>query len=82
MLAGLRSLPLLQGWRGAAPADVAALAGLIAGVSAFAARHRDTVQEIEINPVLVHPAGQGCTIADALLLPVPPHARSPSEPTG
>ncbi len=75
MLAGLRSLPLLQGWRGAAPADVAALAGLVAGVSTFAARHRATVQEIELNPVLVHPEGQGCTIADALLLPVPPHAR-------
>jgi len=76
MLADLRSLPLLQGWRGAAPADVTALAGLVADVSSFAARHRATVQEIELNPVLVHPAGQGCTIADALLLPVPPHART------
>jgi hypothetical protein len=23
---------------------------------------------VELNPVIVHPAGQGCSVADALLL--------------
>ncbi len=78
MLADLRSMPLLQGWRGAAPSDVTALAELIAGISAFAAIHRAQVQEIELNPVLVHPSGQGVTIADALLTLVPQQPALPA----
>ncbi len=70
MLAELRSAALLQGWRGSPPADTAALAELVARVSAFAEAQRDTVGEIELNPVLVHTAGQGCTVADALLVPL------------
>jgi len=67
MIGELRVAPLLAGYRGAAAADVAALAGLVARLSDFAAAHRDLVQEIEINPVLVHEAGEGCTMVDALL---------------
>ncbi len=55
MLAELRSAALLQGWRGSPPADTAALAELVARVSAFAEAQRDTAGEIELNPVLVHP---------------------------
>jgi acyl-CoA synthetase (NDP forming) len=68
MLRRLRSFPLLDGFRGAPPADIAALADLVARLSAFAAACQDTVREVELNPVIVHPAGQGCSVADALLL--------------
>lgn len=68
MLRELRSAPLLDGFRGAPPADVAALTQLVAQVSRFAHAARDDVAELELNPVIVHPAGQGCTIADALLV--------------
>ena len=34
----------------------------------LAARLRDEISEIEINPVLVHPEGQGVTIVDALVV--------------
>jgi len=68
MLRGLRSAPLLEGFRGAPPADIPALARLVARVSRFADAGRDFVAELELNPVIVHPAGQGCTIADALLV--------------
>lgn len=67
MLRELRGFPLLDGFRGAPPADTGALARLIARVSAVAAA-ADTVREIELNPVIVHSAGAGCTIADALLV--------------
>ncbi|HUC64191.1 MAG TPA: acetate--CoA ligase family protein [Stellaceae bacterium] len=67
MIDDLRAAPLLHGFRGGAPADIAALAALVAALSDFAATYRDTVQETEINPVIVHAAGEGCTIADALL---------------
>ncbi|SDI87577.1 Acyl-CoA synthetase (NDP forming) [Bradyrhizobium sp. Rc2d] len=68
MLAGLKAAPLLNGFRGAAKADVAALAQLIADVSVLAARHAQEIAEIELNPVLVHAEGQGVTIVDALVV--------------
>jgi acetyltransferase len=71
MLAELKAAPLLNGFRGAAKADVAALSQLIAQVSALASDARDEIAEIELNPVLVHPAGQGVTIVDALVVPRP-----------
>ncbi len=68
MLDELRSAPLLRGFRGAPRADVAALAQLIARISQLAAGLRDVVAEIEVNPVVVHPEGEGVTILDALVV--------------
>ena len=68
MLAELKAAPLLNGFRGAAKADIAALSQLIAQVSVLAAQLRDDVAEIEINPVLVHPIGHGVTVVDALVV--------------
>ncbi|TPQ42798.1 CoA-binding protein [Bradyrhizobium guangdongense] len=68
MLSGLKAAPLLNGFRGAAKADVCALARLIADVSVLAARHAREIAEIELNPVLVHGEGQGVTIVDALVV--------------
>ena len=68
MLAELKAAPLLHGFRGAAKADITALSDLIAQVSVLAARHAKEISEIELNPVLVHPVGQGVTIVDALVV--------------
>jgi acetyltransferase len=68
MLGELKAAPLLRGFRGAAKADVAALSKLISEVSVLASRLKDLVSEIELNPVLVHPQGQGVTIVDALVV--------------
>src|SRR6202048_1950455 len=68
MLAELKAAPLLNGFRGAAKADVPALAQLISQVSVLAAQYAREISEIEINPVLVHPAGQGARIVDALVV--------------
>jgi hypothetical protein len=67
MLGELRIARLLDGFRGAPAADTDALAALVAQLSHFAAGNRDLVQEVELNPVIVHRAGEGCTIVDALL---------------
>jgi acetate---CoA ligase (ADP-forming) len=64
----LKAAPLLNGFRGAAKADVAALSQLIAQISALAADASGEIAEIELNPVLVHPAGQGVTVVDALVV--------------
>jgi acetate---CoA ligase (ADP-forming) len=71
LLQELRSFPLLEGFRGAPRADIEALAHLAAQLSAFAYAARDVVSEVELNPVIVHPNGAGCTIADALLTITP-----------
>ena len=69
MLDELRAAALLRGFRGAPVADIAALSQLIAQLSMVAAQYREQISEIEINPVLVHPAGHGVTIVDALVVP-------------
>jgi len=66
MLSTLKGAPLLNGFRGAAKADVPAAATLIARLSQLAVQLKGDVAEIELNPVLVHPAGEGVTIVDAL----------------
>jgi acetate---CoA ligase (ADP-forming) len=68
MLDELKAAPLLNGFRGAAKADIPALSQLISQVSVLAARYSGEIAEIEINPVLVHPEGQGVTIVDALVV--------------
>jgi acetyltransferase len=67
MLAELRAAPLLKGYRGAPVADISALVALIARLSLIADALPD-IAEIELNPVIVHPEGQGVTIADALIV--------------
>jgi acyl-CoA synthetase (NDP forming) len=64
----LRSGALLDAHRGQPAADIPALADLIVRLSQFAADHADTIKEIDLNPVLVHPAGQGATVVDALIV--------------
>lgn len=66
MLRELRSLPLLTGYRGSAPADVAALAAFMVDLAEFVMRHGSNLDELEINPVLVRPAGKGVIAVDAL----------------
>jgi acyl-CoA synthetase (NDP forming) len=56
MLDGLRCAPLLHGARGRSPLDVAAAAAALAALSRVAAAHPE-VAELEINPLLVLPAG-------------------------
>jgi acetyltransferase len=72
LLGELKGAALLDGARGAAPADRAALAELIATLSRFAADHADLIEEIDLNPVIVHPEGQGLTVVDALIVKRPP----------
>ena len=64
----LKSWPLFAGVRGRGPADALALARTVAGLSRFAAEMADHLAEIDLNPILVHPEGQGVSVADALIV--------------
>jgi len=65
MLGELRGRRLLDGYRGAEPADVDALVSVMTGLSDLALRWGPAVAEIEVNPVLIHPCG--ATVVDALV---------------
>ena len=56
MLGGLRCAPLLHGARGRSPLDVGAAAAALAALSRVAAAHPE-LAELEVNPLLVLPAG-------------------------
>jgi len=64
MLAELRSLPLLTGFRGKAAGDVEAVAQAIVALSGLAMRPE--VDELEINPLMVMPAGEGVLAVDVV----------------
>jgi acetate---CoA ligase (ADP-forming) len=68
LIGQLRGAAVLDGVRGAPPADREALAQLIVALSHFAADHADQIAEIDLNPVIVHPAGQGLSVVDALIV--------------
>ena len=68
LLDELKGAAVLSGVRGEKPADRAALAQLMAALSRFAADHANTIAEIDLNPVIVHPAGEGLTVVDALIV--------------
>jgi acyl-CoA synthetase (NDP forming) len=77
MIRKLRLFPLLDGARGQPRADIEAAAILVARLSEFACWHADAVAEIDLNPVLVRPEGQGVVVLDALMVPTPRHDRTP-----
>jgi acyl-CoA synthetase (NDP forming) len=66
MIDDLRGRALFDGVRGSAPLDVGALATVLEQVSTLAWCLRGRLQELDINPLLVRPAGQGVIAADAL----------------
>ncbi len=67
MIRSLKSFPLLNGYRGSAKCDVDALADLLVKISEMAAANKETLKELDINPVFV--TEDGVAIADALLIP-------------
>ena len=69
MIRGLRMFALLDGARGQPKADVAAAARTVARLSEFACRHAEDVAEIDMNPILVKPEGEGVLVLDALMVP-------------
>ena len=61
-----RVAKLLDGFRGAAPADIDAAARTISALSHFIADHADRVSEMEINPLAV--MQDGCIALDCVIL--------------
>jgi acetate---CoA ligase (ADP-forming) len=65
MIAEVRGLTPLRGYRGKAAGDIAALAQALAALSRLAAE--PTVIEAEVNPLIVSPRGEGVVAVDAVV---------------
>lgn len=57
---------MLHGFRGVPAVDVGALAEILARLSWFAWENRETVSEVDINPLIA--TAQGVVAADALIV--------------
>jgi acetate---CoA ligase (ADP-forming) len=68
MIAETRTARLLGGWRGSPPLDTAALEQALVSVSQLAWQLRETIAEIDINPLVVLPRGRGVIALDALIV--------------
>ena len=68
MIDEVKGARLLRGFRGAPAADVDALADVLVSVSQLAAQLEGSLGELDINPLMVLPAGQGVKAADALVV--------------
>ncbi|MEV8317325.1 acetate--CoA ligase family protein [Streptomyces sp. NPDC059900] len=66
MLSELRGRALLDGVRGAPPADIDALVEVVLRVQRMALELGDELAELDINPLMVLPRGQGAVALDAL----------------
>jgi len=66
-LLDLKQAAILKGYRGSPALDVAALAELIVQVGRVMTGN-PAIREIDLNPVIVHPEGQGVVALDALML--------------
>jgi acyl-CoA synthetase (NDP forming) len=67
-LEGLKGAKVFAGARGAPPVDIDALADMAARLSWLAYDLRDRIAELDLNPVVVLPRGQGAYAVDALLV--------------
>ncbi len=63
MMEAVKSFPLLRGYRGSPPGDIDALTEVLLRVSQLAVDF-PAIDTLEMNPVLVRPAGEGVSVLD------------------
>jgi acyl-CoA synthetase (NDP forming) len=68
MLRSLRAFPLLDGARGRAHVDQDAIVDALVRLSQLAVAARERVSEIDVNPLIALPRGQGAVAVDGLLV--------------
>jgi hypothetical protein len=61
-------MKLLKGYRGKPAGDVEAAIDAVMAIAKFADAHRDRLVELDVNPLMVLPEGQGAVAVDALIV--------------
>ncbi len=68
MIQSLKAYRMFDGYRGGKVYDVEALADTLVHVSDFAVANKDTLLEMDINPLFVYEKGKGVAAADGLIV--------------
>ena len=64
MLRSIKSYKVLTGIRGMPPSDIEALKDCLLRLSQMVTEHPE-IAELDINPLIVYPEGEGCVVADS-----------------
>jgi acetyltransferase len=67
MVRSIRSFQVLDGFRGSPKADIDAIIDTLLRLSAMVCNHPE-ITECDINPLIVHAAGKGCSVADSRIM--------------
>ncbi|MCM8775703.1 MAG: acetate--CoA ligase [Candidatus Omnitrophica bacterium] len=67
MVESVRSFPILKGVRGEKPADINAIVECLQRLSQLSC-DEPSIVEIDINPLMVHPEGDGASVIDARIV--------------
>jgi acetyltransferase len=67
MVRQIHAFKVLDGFRGAPPSDVDAIVETLLRLSAMVCNHPE-IAELDINPLIVHAKGEGCSVADSRIL--------------
>jgi acetyltransferase len=67
MIRNIKGYKLLQGFRGRPKTDIETLERSLVSLSELVINHPE-IMELDINPLLVHPEGQGATVADCRMI--------------
>ena len=64
MMHSIKSYKVLEGMRGMPPSDTAAMKDCLLRLSQMVSEHQE-IAELDINPLIVYPEGEGCVVADS-----------------
>ncbi|MDY6861899.1 MAG: acetate--CoA ligase family protein [Thermodesulfobacteriota bacterium] len=67
MIKTIKTYKILKGVRGRAPSDIESIKECILRVSQMITNHPE-IAEMDINPLIVYPEGNGCVVADSRIL--------------
>jgi acetyltransferase len=67
MIRQIRAFKVLTGVRGQPPSDLEALEDTLLRLSAMVCEHPE-ISELDINPLIVHAQGDGCSVADGRIM--------------
>ncbi|MCY2992835.1 MAG: acetate--CoA ligase family protein [Planctomycetota bacterium] len=67
MVRQIRSFKVLDGFRGNPPSDINAIVDTLLRLSSLVCNHPE-ISELDINPLIVHAQGEGCSVADSRVM--------------
>ncbi len=67
MVHDIKAFKVLDGFRGTPPADITSIVDTLLRLSQMVCNHPE-ISELDINPLIVHANGQGCSVADSRIM--------------